>query len=239
MIVTPVITRIFQEGESLFHFITEHVAELPERSVLVVTSKIVALAEREVRTVASPDERVQLIREESEAALETKWTWLTLKDGMLMASAGIDDSNADGKTILLPRNSMKTAALLRASLQSHYGITNLGVIITDSRTLPLRAGVTGVALGYAGFFGVKDYRGTPDIFGRELKMTRTNYPDGLAAAAVMLMGEGAERQPLACITDVDLPFTNEPVGDELLIPVEDDIYRPLMETLLNEKRVNP
>ena len=35
--------------------------------------------------------------------------------------------------------------------------------------MPLRAGVVGVALGYAGFKGLRDYRGKEDIFGKKLK----------------------------------------------------------------------
>ncbi len=50
-----------------------------------------------------------LIRKESDFAIETKYAWLTIKDGVVMASAGIDESNANGKLILLPRDSYKSA----------------------------------------------------------------------------------------------------------------------------------
>lgn len=237
MNISAVRTRIFQEGEDIVAFIIESIPQVEEGAVVVVTSKIVALAEGARVPKAECVSKEALIRQESEAALETKWTWLTLKDGMLMAAAGIDESNAaEEGFILLPCNSMRTAHCIYQSLRRHYGVKNLGVVITDSRTLPLRAGVTGVALGYAGFYGVKDYRGTGDIFGRTLQMTRTNYPDGLAAAAVMLMGEGAEQQPLALITGADLPFTDGVVGQELTIPLEDDLYRPLLDTLLEKAR---
>lgn len=105
-----------------------------------------------------------------------------------MASAGIDESNANGKLVLLPKDSFKTARFLRDKLRQKYGVRHLGVLITDSRTTPLRAGVTGVALGYAGFRGVKDYRGTPDIFGRKFKFSRTDVADSLATAAVFAIG---------------------------------------------------
>jgi len=73
-----------------------------------------------------------------------------------MASAGIDESNANGKLILLPQDSFQTAYALREKIQQKYDVRHIGVLITDSRTVPLRAGVTGVALGYAGFCGVRD-----------------------------------------------------------------------------------
>jgi len=107
----------------------------------------------------------------------------------------------------------------------------VGVLVTDSRILPLRAGIVGVALGYAGFKGVRDYRGTPDIFGRVLKLSRTDVADSLAAAAVLQMGEGAEQQPLALITDARVEFTERTSRRELRIDPKEDLYRPLFEHL--------
>ena len=194
MIIQPIKTRIFQEGDDLFLFITDYFKKLSEKSVIVVTSKIAALAEKRTAVAENIKMKEKLIRAESELAIPTKYAWLTVKDGMVMASAGIDESNANGKLILLPKDSFKTARFLREKLQKHFRVKHLGVLITDSRTIPLRAGVTGVALGYAGFRGVKDYRGTPDIFGRKFKFSRTNVADSLATSAVLVMGEGNEQR---------------------------------------------
>lgn len=227
MIVYPIKTRIFREGEDVFGFIIKHIKRVAEGSVIVVTSKIVALAEKRTASVKGIQEKERLICAESEMAIPTKHVWLTIKDGMVMASAGMDESNADGKLVLLPKDSFAAAARLRRALRKHYGLKQLGVLITDSRTLPLRAGVIGVALGYAGFFGVKDYRGTSDIFGRTFKFSRTNIADGLAAAAVLLMGEGAERQPLAIIEQAPIKFCERVKRKEVMIDMKDDMYQPL------------
>ncbi|MFA7209713.1 MAG: coenzyme F420-0:L-glutamate ligase, partial [Parcubacteria group bacterium] len=226
MIIRPIKTRVFQEGDDLFAFITDYLKKIPEKSVVVVTSKIVALAERRTTVVENSKTKEKLIRAESEFAIPTKYAWLTVKDGMLMASAGIDESNANGKLILLPKDSFKTALFLRDKLRKHYGVRHLGVLITDSRTIPLRAGVTGVALGYAGFRGVKDYRGTPDIFGRKFKFSRTDVADSLATAAVFVMGEGKEQQPLAIIEKTPIEFCNKIHRNELHIDIKDDMYQP-------------
>ena len=199
MITEPVKTGVFKEGEDLFSFLTNNIKKLREKSVVVVTSKIVALAERRTAVAENTVVKEKLSSRESDFAIQTKYVWLTSKDGMIMASAGIDESNADGKLILLPRDSFKAARSLRDALRKKYNVRHLGVLITDSRTMPLRAGVTGVAIGYAGFRGIKDYRGKPDIFGRIFKFSRTNVADGLAAAAVLVMGEGNEPQPLTII----------------------------------------
>src|SRR5258706_3196009 len=113
MIVTPIKTRVFKEGENLFAFIASYFKTLPEKSVVVVTSKIVALAEKRTAIIKDDTTKEKLIRRESEIAIRTKYVWLTVKDGMIMASAGIDESNADGKLILLPRDSFKAANILR------------------------------------------------------------------------------------------------------------------------------
>ena len=230
MIVQPIKTRVFQEGDDLFAFITAYVKELTERAVIVVTSKIVALAEKRTAIIKNAKTKENLIRAESEFAIPTKYVWLTVKDGMVMASSGIDESNANGKLILLPKDSFKTARLLRNKLRQRYDVRNLGVLITDSRTVPLRAGVTGVAVGYAGFRGIKDYRDTPDIFGRKFEFSRTNMADGLATAAVLVMGEGNERQPLAIIESAPVEFSDNVNRRELYIDIQEDMYRPLFST---------
>ena len=123
MIIQPIKTRVFQEGDDLFVFITNYFKKISEKSVIVVTSKIVALAEKRTAVVENIKSKEKLIRAESEFAIPTKYVWLTIKDGMVMASAGIDESNANGKLILLPNDSFKTARFLRDKLrQTKTGI---------------------------------------------------------------------------------------------------------------------
>lgn len=241
MIVKAIKTRIFKENEDLLSFILKYVKNLKEGSILVVTSKIVALAEGRIASInasLSHDEmREKIIKSESDYMLRTKYTWLTIKDGMVMSSAGIDESNANGKIILLPKDSFKTAESLRKQLQQKFKIKNLGVLITDSRLFPLRAGVVGAAIGYAGFKGVRDYRGTADIFGRILKLSRTDVADGLATSAVLCMGEGKEQQPLALITDALVSFTEKINKKELCVDPREDLYQPLFEKIKKVKNV--
>ncbi len=227
MKVVPVRTRVFKESAGLVEFITAHIPSLVDGSVLAVTSKIVALSEGRTAVVSNDEEKEKLIRSESERAIPTKYVTLTVKDGMAMANAGIDDSNGDGKLVLLPKDSYKSAAFLRTELAKHYGVKELGILITDSRVAPLRAGVVGVALGYAGFSGVHDYRGTPDIFGRPMNITQTNVADSLATAATVVMGEGREQQPLAVIEEAPVEFLDTITPYELHIAIEDDMYGPL------------
>ena len=194
----------------------------------MVTSKIVALSEGRV---ADGKDKEKLIRQESTHALKTKRVWLTIKDGMLIANAGIDDSNGNGKLVLLPKDSFKSANKIRSSLLQNYKIRKLGVIISDSVVMPLRAGVVGIALGYAGFKGVRDYRGKKDLFGRKFKFSQTNVADSLATAAALVMGEGAECKPLAVISDAPVIFSITTDKKEIQIPTKDDMYKPLLSVL--------
>lgn len=237
MLIKAIKTSIFKEGDSLPVFIVRHIPRLGENSVLVVTSKIVALSENRTAVIdpsnplGARKTKEKLIRKESDFAIPTKYAWLTIKDGVVMASAGIDESNGNGKLILLPKDSHKSANFLRKILQKKYKIKNLGVLITDSRTIPLRAGIVGMALGYAGFKGIKDYRNKPDIFKRKFHFSRTDVADSLAAAAVLAMGEGNEQQPLAIIESAPIEFCNKVSSKELHIDLKDDMYRPLFSKL--------
>jgi len=229
MQIKAIKTKIFWENEDLLAFILKYVKNLKENSVLVVTSKIVALSEARVIEYKNKKQKDSLIKKESDFAIKTKIVWLTIKDGMIMANAGIDESNADGKLILLPKDSFKSAEILRKKLIRKFKLKNLGVLITDSRLMPLRTGVVGVALGYAGFKGTRNYIGKKDIFGRVLKMSKLNIADSLATAAVLCMGEGKERQPLALVTNTSLEFTKKVSKKELIINPKKDIYSPFLK----------
>lgn len=236
MIVKPITTRIFREKEDLVSFIKKHIKNIPENSVLVVTSKIIALSEGRTASLMSEKEKSKLIKRESDYAVRTPWAWLTVRDGVVIASAGIDESNADGKMILFPKDCYRSAREIHQKIRKIYGIKNVGVIVTDSRLLPLRSGVTGMAMGYCGFEGIKSYIGKPDIFGRKFKLSKVNVADGLAASAVIVMGEGKERRPLALITDISdtgIQFAvKPPKKNDLHIAPEQDIYAPFFRDLI-------
>ncbi len=224
-------TRVFNEGEDLLEFILKYLKKIPENSVLVVTSKIVALSERRTAICKNKSEKIKLINRESSFAIKTKYTWLTIKDNTVMASAGVDESNANGKIILLPKDSFKSAEFLRKKIIKKFNLKNFGILITDSRLMPLRTGVVGVALGYAGFNGIRNYIGKKDIFGRKLKMSRTDVSDSLATSAVLCMGEGNEQQPLSLITDAPIIFNKKINRKELIINPKDDLYAPFFRNI--------
>ncbi|MCX6794717.1 MAG: coenzyme F420-0:L-glutamate ligase [Candidatus Falkowbacteria bacterium] len=224
-------TSIFKPNENLLSFVARYLQKIPDNSILVVTSKIVALSEGRFINDADETTKERIIRQESETVLKTKYVYLTIKDGIVMANAGVDESNGNGLIILLPQDSFKAASKIRRHFKKKLRLKNFGVIITDSRCLPLRAGITGVALGYAGFKGLKSYQGKLDIFGRPFQYSRVDVADSLATAAVFCMGEGQEKQPLALISEVRLDYVERINKDELKIDLREDMYEPLFRKI--------
>ncbi|WP_428897568.1 coenzyme F420-0:L-glutamate ligase [Parelusimicrobium proximum] len=236
MNIKSVKTRIFKKSESLALFVKEHIATLKEGSVLVVSSKIAALAGGLAVPCKNKKDFEKLVKKESDICIKTDLCFFTIRSGMVMTNAGVDESNAGGEAILLPADCYASADALRRELRKIYKVRKLGVIITDSMILPLRAGVIGAAVGYAGFKGVKNYIGKKDIYGRKLKTTMVDIADTLAASASLLMGEADEKTPLAVIENAPVTFTNKTDPDEIKYPLKQDLYYPFLKTVLKKKK---
>ena len=235
--------KITIKDNNLFGILDQYLNKLDEGSILAITSKIVSICEGHIIKIEQIDKN-ELVKKESDYFLpqSNKYGFLlTIKNGVLMPSAGIDESNSAGYYILHPIDSQKIANRVRQYLINRFKLDKVGVIITDSRTLPLRWGTTGVTLAHSGFCALNDYIGTPDIFGRKLKVTKVNVTDGLAASAVLAMGEGREQTPLATISKV--PFVKfqkrNPTKRELSnlrISIEDDLYGPILSAVSWKKK---
>lgn len=226
----------------MFQAISASLKSLPEKSILVVTSKVVSIWQgRCIPTTRYPDKYKLVIREADlylpRNLVPGAWCIHTIKNNIFIPSAGIDESNAAGHYILWPCNPKRVARELWVWLRQKYHIKDLGVIITDSHTIPLRRGVLGISLAHYGFAPLKDYRNTPDLFGRLLKMTQVNIADGLAAAAVILMGEGKESMPICIIKNVpwikfiSKPFKSKKPFSSFEIKTKEDFYYPLLSAV--------
>lgn len=236
LMISPIQTAVFHQGDNLADFVVAHVpkSQWQEGSLLAITSKIISLAENRVVAHDSIDKKT-LIRREADHYLGEigHGVSLTIKHGLLLPAAGIDESNSEnGDYILYPQDPYASAEKLRQDLCAKLGLKNLGVIVTDSHTSPLRHGVVGAALSFAGFDPVRNMIGEKDIFGRELKMTKINLADSLATAAVLMMGEAAERCPLAVLHNAPVSFNTRPQRADLEIPPAEDMYLPLYQHLM-------
>ncbi len=157
---------------------------------------------------------------------------LTIKHGLILPSAGIDESNsATDDYILYPLDPYASAKKLGEDLRARSGFNKVGVILTDSHTTSLRKGVTGVGLAHWGFRAIRSEVGREDLFGRKLKMTAVNVLDALSVAAVLTMGESSEARPIALLQYDQIEFTSSTSPDEIKIPLEEDLYGPLLLAL--------
>ncbi len=239
MKIRAIKTRKFLPPKDDLWDLLSAIKNLKENSVVAVTSKVVAIGEGRCIPMGSIN-KDKLIAKEADKYLPRKTnelTMYTIKNNLLVAAAGIDESNADGYYVLWPKNPELSAKKIWQFLKKKFQLKNLGVIITDSRVTPLRRGVLGMAISYFGFKPLKDYRGTKDLFGRKFEMETTDIPDSLACAAVLEMGEGAERQPLAIITDVpyveftDKEYNPRTPDDSFEIPEKEDLFYPFLSSV--------
>lgn len=218
--------------------VLDNIPTLPNRSIVAVTSKIVSLCEGRCISKDCIEKR-KLIEQEADVMLSTGKQpydiYLTIKNGILIPSAGIDESNADGAYILYPSDLWKSVEQIWEYLKTKDHLSELGVIITDSHTTIMRRGVTGIALSWCGFDPLYSYIGKNDLYGRPLRVTQVNIADALAVSAVFCMGEGSEQTPIAVITDIprvtflDRPPTSEE-RDSIFISKDEDLYAPLLKT---------
>ena len=230
MQLTAIHTEAFTAGEDLPAFIRQFIPSAAEKTVLAVSSKVVALWKNCTVPYENAAQKEALILQHSQAALKTPLAWLTIKDGMVMTNAGIDESNANGKLIYLP-DCYACAQELCTALKQAWHMRQLGIVITDSMILPLRAGVIAAAVGYSGFKGVKDLRGQADIFGKLLQTTLVNVADSLATASALLMGEADEQCPLCVIENAPVVFTQTTNRNEIKYPAANDLYTPLLQAV--------
>jgi putative folate metabolism gamma-glutamate ligase len=239
MQVRAIRTHKITSDRDLNALLDQYVTALDERSVLVITSKIVSICQGRLAPVDCVDKQA-LIEQEADLYLPPGASQyaisLTIKEHLLIPMAGVDESNAQGQYVLWPIDAQGVANRVRAHLAERFALQHVGVLITDSKTTPLRWGVTGTAIAHSGFLAVNDYRGHPDLYGRPLHMTTVDVADALSAAAVLVMGEADEQTPLAVLTD--LPFVRfqdrDPTPEELQqrwIDLQDDLYAPLLQAV--------
>jgi len=231
-------TKAVVKGDNLHEVIDHALPALNNGDIVIITSKIVSICQGRIVPAGTDEEKFALIRKEAQYIIENDATRkyhlaLTVANNTLIPNSGIDESNGNSYYILWPSDPMNAAQEVWKYLKAKHNIETLGVLITDSHTTPLRWGTTGIGIAWCGFDALNNYIGVPDIFGRPMAVTKANIMDGLAAAAVVVMGEGSEQTPLAVIKNV--PFVrfqkNPPTQEEkdaLPISLDDDIYSPIL-----------
>lgn len=224
-------TSVFKKNESLELFLRKHLQGYSlEGKVLAITSKIISIDEKQFVKKDELSKR-ELVKKEADVYLGEGGydIELTIKHGILIPSAGIDESNSEDESyILFPKRPFESAQRIYNFLKKEFQLNNFGVLITDSHCQPLRKGVTGVALSYWGFQPTNTLVGEPDVFGKKLKFTSVNVADSLAVACVFEMGEANEQKPLAIAQSSIVKFTEKSFENDISISPEEDLFGPIL-----------
>ena len=184
-------------GDDLAATISAAAPDLRDGDVLVVTSKAVSKVEGRLIVLDSDDPEAREAARQAAIDAETvrviaqrgPLRIVETRHGLVLAAAGVDESNvARSELALLPVDPDTSAALLREALQERRGVT-VGVIISDSMGRPWREGITDNAIGVAGLTAVTDPRGERDPYGNVLAVTQVAVADEIAAAADLVKGK--------------------------------------------------
>jgi putative folate metabolism gamma-glutamate ligase len=243
--ITPIKTEKILPGTStIFEILDGVLPKLSEKDVVVIASKIIAICQGRVVKNDGRITKHDLMVKEADFYLPEEYVsygiYMTIKNNMIVASAGIDESNGGGYFILWPENLREETNKIWEYLRKKHNIKNLGVVVSDSKVIPMRKGTSGVGLSWCGFEPLRNYIGTPDIFGHNLRVTKANMVDGIAASAVLNTGEGSEQTPVAIISEisninfVDRFPTNEEIN-EMSINPKDDVFGKILSAVKWEK----
>ena len=235
---------IFKEKQSIFDLFVNCLrhenAKLQAGDIVIISSKIVSFEEGQIvdlntitpskkaenlaKEVGKDPRLVHLILKQSKGGVYqtiTNSILSTTKYGMCL-NAGIDTMNIpENHAILLPKDANESAFRFRAKLKEKYNLT-IPIIISDTRTLPLRKGTGGVTIGLAGIDPIKSEVGKKDLFGKKYKITKKAIADGLASFGNLLMGETNEKTPFVIIQG--MPFDFGLNSEVPVMPVSDCIY---------------
>jgi len=251
LIVFPIKTRTITQDDTILDILLEGIdtahEELRDGDILGIAETPLGTTEGQVVELKSVEvtdsarvlaekytlipEVAQLIIDEADEILGgIPHVVLTIKNNTLMANAGVDKSNVPvGYASLLPKDPRKSAERVRTEVKERLGL-NIGVIVIDSRTQPLRLGNIGLALGVAGFKPVADDRGRNDLFGNVMRITRRAIADNLASACTAVMGESDESIPAALIRDAPVePIDASFDSSEMWIAPEECMYMAIFD----------
>jgi len=219
--------------------------DLTGGDVLVVAHKVVSKSEGRVRLLdaIAPGERALALAAEHgkdarlvQAVLDESAELLRARDGVFVcathhgfvcANAGVDQSNASrpGELILLPDDPDRSARRLRAGIEAALGVRP-AVVVSDSFGRAWRLGQTDVAIGLAGLAPLDDWRGRPDAYGRQLRVTSVAVADSAAAAADLARAKDS-RRPAVLVRGLERYVTADdgPGAAALRRAPEQDLFR--------------
>ena len=219
----------FDIYETLLETLEKNSTKLQEGDVLVISTKYVSNAQGRIVDLSKvkpsekgieiskkyqlkPEMAEIIVRESDKVFGGIGGFVITSSDNIMAPNAGIDKSNAKkGKVILYPKNPYLISEQIRRKIFLKMSI-HVGIILADSRLMPVRIGTIGVAIACAGIEPVLDMRAKKDLDGNPLKVTFQAVVDNIASIANYKMGEGGESKPFAIVRNSDAKLTDRKVN---------------------------
>lgn len=218
----PIKSRLVECGDDLVKVLADSLdaqdMEIQDGDIIAIASKVISASQNSfvvIDDIVVTDKAMVL---STQTGLDTRYVQAVLDDcvgdiygigrGFILcesrygvcSNAGVDNSNVPpDKLFLLPSN----LELELERIADHFG-KHIGLIVTDSRSIPGRYGVTGIALAAMGLKGFVDERGRKDIYDRTMRITTRAVADQLSSGSVLLMGECDELIPFVVIRSSQL-----------------------------------
>lgn len=250
--------KIIGFGEDVFSqfcegLVSENI-KLMDNDVVAITSKVITMQQNSAVKLEdiTPSEQARVLG--IEASLDPRVAQLIINESKgeiigsvfhavlaktpygLSANAGIDLSNCpEGYALLLPRNPDMEAKEFRKKIHKKFGV-KVAVIITDSRTIPLRRGTTAVAIGISGMEPIIDERGNKDLYGYTMSISSRAIADNAANCTNLVMGETDEQTPFAIARGIQFKSSENQSMLSALMPEDQCLYFAPLLKLIEQKK---
>jgi coenzyme F420-0:L-glutamate ligase/coenzyme F420-1:gamma-L-glutamate ligase len=228
-------------AQQIFDAAAAQATPLEDGDIVVITQRIISKAEGRVvplddftpspfaldyadRMEKDPRLVEAVLRESTRVIRQVGGVLITeTRHGFKCANAGIDASNVGGDDLvsLLPVDPDASCEGVRVAARERLDV-EVAVVMTDTFGRPWRHGQTNIAIGVAGMLPMRDYVGTPDMDGEELRVTTICVADEVAGASEMVMGK-VDAIPTAIVRGYDYE-RGEGRSDEIVREMELDLF---------------
>lgn len=225
----PIKTRhINPPKDDLLPILDESLTDVRDGDIILFSSKVVSIHQGRCIPHEKITNKDELIITNSDLYIQrNKNSFITVIHNAFSLNAGID--GVRDYTILLPDNPQKTAHDFHSHIKKRFSLNNVGIIITDSHSAPLRRGVLGFAVG---FWGINPLYDASDR--KDFSRTTVNIVDTLAGIGNIYMGESQSKHhphtPIVIIRNfTNIEFIEQKNPYNFFLKQEEDLFSPLLK----------
>lgn len=210
--------------DNIFSLIDDYISDVKDGDVILFASKVISIHQGRCIEKNKVQSKKELIKLESERYLQRKiHSFITITHNALGINAGIDPY--DDYYIFLPFQPQSIAKELHLYIKKKFKLKELGVIITDSHSIPLRRGVMCYAVGFYGLNPLIDHGESQSFAGWTV-----NIVDSIAAFGGIYLGEAENQQtPITIVRGLHFIEFSEKKYEGLFFVKDDDLYEKMFK----------